>query len=108
MLDSEKTSFVAYFPLPVRYGLTIGELAQLFNAENHINVELHVIRMKNWHRSYFFESTGIRWIPPSPNLRTSKGSILVSGPGDFAECRSFCRSRNGSPIRRVRRSMDGW
>jgi uncharacterized protein YbbC (DUF1343 family) len=79
MLDVEKTSFVAYFPLPVRYGLTIGELAQLFNAENHINVELHVVRMKNWHRNYFFESTGIRWIPPSPNLRTLKGSILYPG-----------------------------
>jgi len=79
MLDSEKTSFVAYFPLPVRYGLTIGELAQLFNTENHINVELHVIRMKNWNRSYFFESTGIRWIPPSPNLRTLKGTILYPG-----------------------------
>ena len=79
MLDTEKTSFVAYFPVPVRYGLTIGELAQLYNAENHINVELHVVRMKNWHRNYFFESTGIRWIPPSPNLRTIKGSILYPG-----------------------------
>ena len=79
MLDPEKTSFVAYFPLPVRYGLTIGELAQLFKTENHINVDLHVIRMKNWSRSYFFESTGIRWIPPSPNLRTLKGSILYPG-----------------------------
>ena len=79
MLDSEKTSFVAYSPMPVRHGLTIGELAQLFNVENHINVELHVIRMKNWHRNYFFESTGIRWVPPSPNLRTLKGSILYPG-----------------------------
>src|SRR5271157_2950099 len=79
MLDSEKTSFVAYSPMPVRHGLTIGELAQLFNVENHINVELHVIRMKNWHRNYFFESTGIRWLPPSPNLRTLKGAILYPG-----------------------------
>ncbi len=79
MLDTEKTSFVAYFAMPVRYGLTIGELAQLLNTENHINVDLHVIRMKNWHRNYFFESTGIRWIPPSPNLRTIKGSILYPG-----------------------------
>jgi uncharacterized protein YbbC (DUF1343 family) len=79
MLDPEKTSFVAYYPLPVRYGLTIGELAELFNTENHINGQLHVIAMKNWHRSYFFESTGIRWIPPSPNLRTLKGAILYPG-----------------------------
>ena len=79
MLDSDKTSFVAYFPVPVRYGLTIGELAQFYNAENHIGTDLHVIAMKNWHRNYFFESTGIRWIPPSPNLRTTKGSILYPG-----------------------------
>ncbi len=79
MLDTEKTSFVAYFPVPVRYGLTIGELAQLYNAENHINADLHVIKLKNWHRNYFFENTGIRWLPPSPNLRTLKGSILYPG-----------------------------
>jgi uncharacterized protein YbbC (DUF1343 family) len=79
VLDADKTNFVGYFPLPVRYGLTIGELAQFFNAENHINCDLHVIAMKNWHRNYFFESTGARWIPPSPNLRTLKGAVLYPG-----------------------------
>ncbi len=79
MLDPDKTNFVAYFPIPVRYGLTIGELAQFFNAENHIGADLHVISMKNWHRNYFFESTGIKWVPPSPALRTTKGSILYPG-----------------------------
>lgn len=79
MLDSDKTSFVAYFSLPVRYGLTIGELAQFLNAENQIGADLHVIAMKNWHRNYFFDSTGLRWVPPSPNLRTTKGAILYPG-----------------------------
>jgi uncharacterized protein YbbC (DUF1343 family) len=79
MLDADKISFTAYMPLPVRYGLTIGELAQFFNMENHINCDLHVILMKNWHRNYFFESTGARWIPPSPALRTLKGSVLYPG-----------------------------
>jgi uncharacterized protein YbbC (DUF1343 family) len=79
MLDADKTSFTAYFPLPVRYGLTIGELAQFFNNENHIGADLHVVTMKNWHRNYFFESTGARWIPPSPNLRTLKGAVLYPG-----------------------------
>jgi uncharacterized protein YbbC (DUF1343 family) len=79
MLDADKISFTAYFPLPVRYGLTIGELAQFFNTENHIGCDLHVIAMKNWHRNYFFESTGARWIPPSPNLRTLKGAVLYPG-----------------------------
>jgi uncharacterized protein YbbC (DUF1343 family) len=79
MLDPEKTAFTAYFPLPVRYALTIGELAQFFNAENHIACDLHVIAMKNWHRNYFYESTAARWIPPSPNLRTLKGAVLYPG-----------------------------
>ena len=79
VLDADKTNFIGYFPMPVRYGLTIGELAQLFNGENHIGADLHVIAMKNWHRNYFFESTGIKWIPPSPNLRTPKGSVLYPG-----------------------------
>jgi uncharacterized protein YbbC (DUF1343 family) len=76
VLDADKTSFTAYFPLPVRYGLTIGELAQLFNEENHMQCDLHVIAMKNWRRNYFYEETGLRWLPPSPNLRTLKGSVL--------------------------------
>jgi len=79
MLDPDKTNFVAYYPMPVRYGLTIGELAQFFNAENHIGADLHVIPMRNWHRNYFFESTGMKWIPPSPALRTTKGAILYPG-----------------------------
>ncbi|MGB2644703.1 MAG: DUF1343 domain-containing protein [Candidatus Acidiferrum sp.] len=79
MLDPDKTNFVGYYPIPIRYALTIGELAQFFNGENHIGCDLHVISMKNWHRNYFFESTGIRWVPPSPNLLTIKGSILYPG-----------------------------
>jgi uncharacterized protein YbbC (DUF1343 family) len=79
VLDPDKTSFTAYFPLPVRYGLTIGEIAKFLNAENHINCDLHVVEVKNWHRNYFYESTGLRWLPPSPNLRTLKGSILYPG-----------------------------
>ena len=77
--DADKAGWLSYMALPVRYGLTIGELAQLFNAENHLTCDLHVIAMKNWHRNYFFESTGIRWVPPSPNLRTTKGAILYPG-----------------------------
>jgi uncharacterized protein YbbC (DUF1343 family) len=79
VLDADKTSFTAYFRLPVRYGLSIGELAQLFNEENHIQCDLHVIAMKNWRRNYIYEETGLRWLPPSPNLRTLKGSVLYPG-----------------------------
>jgi len=79
VLDKDKTSFTGYFPLPVRYGLTIGELAQLFNAENKIGCELHVIAMRNWRRGAYYDNTGVRWIPPSPNLRTLKGAVLYPG-----------------------------
>ncbi len=54
MLDADKTNFVAYFPMPVRYGLTIGELAQLFNAENHIGADLHVIADEKLAPQLFF------------------------------------------------------
>src|SRR5207253_9153444 len=60
MLDMDKTNFVGYFPLPVRYGLTIGELAQLFNAENQIGADVHAIAMASSQGSYFFESTATR------------------------------------------------
>src|SRR5271168_4546386 len=67
MLDRDRLSFVAYFPMPVRYAMTLGELAQMFNAENKIGADLHVIAMEDWHRSEIFADTGLQWIPPSPN-----------------------------------------
>ena len=106
MLDADKTGFVAYFPLPVRYGLTIGELAQLFNTENHINVKLHVIPMKGWHRNYFFESTGLRWIPPSPNLRTLKGSILYPGLEILQNAGVSVGRGTEAPFEEIRSSLD--
>lgn len=79
MLDRDKTSFVAYFPMPVRYAMTLGELARMFNAENHIGADLHVIELKNWRRSEFYDQTGLTWISPSPNLRTLREDIPYPG-----------------------------
>jgi uncharacterized protein YbbC (DUF1343 family)/CubicO group peptidase (beta-lactamase class C family) len=79
MLDRDKLSFVGYFPMPVRYAMTLGELAQMFNAENGIGTDLHVIAMKNWHRQDPFEATGLAWIPPSPNLRSLNAALLYPG-----------------------------
>jgi uncharacterized protein YbbC (DUF1343 family) len=70
ILGSDRVSFVGYFPMPVRYAMTIGELAQMFNAENKIGVDLRVIAMRNWSRSEIYGETGLAWIAPSPNLRT--------------------------------------
>jgi uncharacterized protein YbbC (DUF1343 family) len=79
ILDRDKLSFVGYFPLPVRIGMTLGEMAQMFNAENHIGCDLHVIAMKNWNRRQFFEQTGLPWTPPSPNLRAISSTVLYPG-----------------------------
>jgi uncharacterized protein YbbC (DUF1343 family) len=79
MLDRDRTSFVGYFPMPVRYAMTLGELAQMFNAENKIGADLHVIVMKDWHRREIYDQTGLAWIPPSPNLRTLEAAFLYPG-----------------------------
>jgi len=79
VLDADKLSFVGYFPMPVRYGMTMGELALMFNAENKIGADLHVIAMKDWQRRDFYEATGLPWIPPSPNLRSLDAALLYPG-----------------------------
>src|SRR5271154_6693278 len=79
MLDSSRISFVGYFRLPVIYGMTFGELAQMFNSENKLNLDLQVVTMKNWRRSQTFDQTGLAWIPPSPNLRTLNEAFLYPG-----------------------------
>jgi uncharacterized protein YbbC (DUF1343 family) len=79
MLDSDRTNFVGYFPMPVRMGMTLGEMVQMFNAEKKIGCDLHVIRMKNWQRKMWFHDTGLHWINPSPNLHSEEAGILYPG-----------------------------
>jgi uncharacterized protein YbbC (DUF1343 family) len=79
MLDAGRTSFTAYFPMPVVPGMTLGEMARMFNAENHIGCDLHVIAMRNWRRSEWFDETGLRWVSPSPNLRSFQAEIIYPG-----------------------------
>lgn len=79
VLDKDRLNFVGYFPMPVRYAMTLGELAQMFNAENKIGADLHVIKLKDWRRSDYFESTGLSWTAPSPNLRSLDAALLYAG-----------------------------
>jgi uncharacterized protein YbbC (DUF1343 family) len=79
MLDRDRTNFVGYFPMPVRMGMTLGEMAQMINAENKIGCDLHVIRMRNWKRSDWFDETGLPWVNPSPNLHSAYAEILYPG-----------------------------
>ena len=79
MLDRDRTNFVGYFPMPVRMGMTLGEMARMFNAEKKIGCDLHVIEMRNWNRREWFGDTGLRWVNPSPNLRSAEAGLLYPG-----------------------------
>jgi uncharacterized protein YbbC (DUF1343 family) len=85
VLEPAYRSFVGLHPLPVRHGLTIGELARLFRAELGLDVELTVVRMRGWRREMHFEDTGLPWVMPSPNMptldtaRVYPGGCLVEG-----------------------------
>jgi uncharacterized protein YbbC (DUF1343 family) len=79
MVDRDALSFVGYFPLPLRHGMTMGELAKLFNAENHIGASLTVVPMKDWARGDWFDAGDLPWINPSPNMRSLNAALLYPG-----------------------------
>jgi uncharacterized protein YbbC (DUF1343 family)/CubicO group peptidase (beta-lactamase class C family) len=81
MSDPGRESFVNYTSEPVRHGMTMAELAQMFNAERHINAQLKVVPMEGWMRGDWFDSTGLEWIDPSPNLRSLTAATLYPGVG---------------------------
>jgi uncharacterized protein YbbC (DUF1343 family)/CubicO group peptidase (beta-lactamase class C family) len=80
-IDKASLGFTAYFPTPIRHGMTLGELAKLFNAENSIGADLTVVPMKNWTRETWFDATGLPWINPSPNMRNLVQATLYPGIG---------------------------
>jgi uncharacterized protein YbbC (DUF1343 family) len=81
MPDVGRESFVNYGLVPVRHGMTLAELAQMFNTERHINAHLRVVAMQGWIRGDWFDSTGITWVNPSPNLRSVTAATLYPGVG---------------------------
>jgi uncharacterized protein YbbC (DUF1343 family) len=81
VLDTERQSFVGYHPVPVRHAMTVGELAQMFNEERHINAKLKVIKMDGWQRGDWYDATGLMWVNPSPNLRSLTEAALYPGVG---------------------------
>jgi uncharacterized protein YbbC (DUF1343 family) len=76
-----QTSFVAYHPIPVRHGMTVGELAQMFKSERQLDVDLAVIRLEGWSRKMWFDETALPWANPSPNMRSATEAILYPGVG---------------------------
>jgi len=77
--DPGKENFNNYWTVPIRHGMTIGELAKMFNAERNINAKLTVVPMEGWQRGDWFDSTGLEWINPSPNLRSVTEAALYPG-----------------------------
>jgi uncharacterized protein YbbC (DUF1343 family) len=73
--------FTGYFPMPIRHGMTMGELAWLFKGENSIDVDLQVVKMKGWQRKDWFDGTGLLWVNPSPNMRNLIQATLYPGIG---------------------------
>jgi uncharacterized protein YbbC (DUF1343 family)/CubicO group peptidase (beta-lactamase class C family) len=74
-------TFVAYLPMPIRHGMTMGELARLYNEERKINADLSVIALENWKRDDWYDETGLAWINPSPNMRNMNQATLYPGIG---------------------------
>jgi uncharacterized protein YbbC (DUF1343 family) len=79
LLEARFTSFVGRYPLPMRHGMTVGELARLFNAEFKIECDLSVVPMEGWKRADCFDQTGLPWVQPSPNIPTLDSAVVYPG-----------------------------
>jgi uncharacterized protein YbbC (DUF1343 family) len=79
--DPDKLSFIAYHTLPVRHGMTVGELARLFNEQREFGADLRVVKMENWRRAMWLDATGLTWVNPSPNMRSLTEATLYPGVG---------------------------
>jgi len=85
VLDTTFSSFIGLYPIPFVYGLTVGELAQLFNTEFDINVDLTVVPLKNWHRDMTGDKTGLEWVITSPHIPHSKTALFCAATGCIGE-----------------------
>jgi uncharacterized protein YbbC (DUF1343 family) len=81
LVDTASRNFVHHAALPVRHGMTIGELALMFDAEEHLGADLEVVKVQGWRRSDYLDATGLAWTPPSPNLRSVTQALLYPAIG---------------------------
>ncbi len=99
--DPDQESFIAYHRLPVRHGMTAGELARLYNAERKIGATLEVVRVQGWTREMLYDATGLVWVNPSPNIRNLTEAILYPGLG-MLEATNLATGRGtDTPFERV-------
>jgi uncharacterized protein YbbC (DUF1343 family) len=99
--DTEFASFIAYHALPVRHGMTVGELARLYNDERSIGADLVVVPCEGWRRSDLFDRTGLLWINPSPNMRSLTEAMLYPGVCLLEACHLATGRGTDTPFERV-------
>jgi len=81
VLDEGRQSFTGFHRLPIRHGMTIGELARMIKADLALELELEIVQLEGWNRAGYFDTTGLPWINPSPNMRSLTEAILYPGIG---------------------------
>ncbi|MBN1655596.1 MAG: DUF1343 domain-containing protein [Deltaproteobacteria bacterium] len=79
--DAGVTTFVNYFPLPIRHGMTVGELARLINSQRAIHAKLEIVKLQGWNRAHYYDQTGLAWVNPSPNIRSPMQALLYPAIG---------------------------
>lgn len=92
-LDSDLHSFTGCYDMPLRHGMTFGELATMANAERHWGADLRVIKMKNWQRGDWFDATSLAWVNPSPNMRSLNAALLYPGVGMIESATNYSVGR---------------
>ena len=101
-MDRDLQSFVGCYDVPLRHGMTFGELATMANAEQHWGADLRVIKMGNWQRGDWFDSTTLQWVNPSPNMRSLNAALLYPGIAMFEFATNFSVGRGtDSPFEQI-------
>jgi uncharacterized protein YbbC (DUF1343 family)/CubicO group peptidase (beta-lactamase class C family) len=101
LTDEAALGFTSYLPMPIRHGLTIGELARLFNGERKIGAKLAVVAMPEWRRDWWFDDTGVPWINPSPNMRSLTQATLYPGIGAIEQSNISVGRGTDTPFERI-------
>src|SRR5260370_38192727 len=102
LLDKPFESFVGCFDMPIRHGMTLGEFGRMVNAERKFGAKLEVVKMKNWQRGDWFDSTDLLWLDPSPNMRSLNAALLYPGIAMLEYSRNYSVGRGtDSPFEQV-------
>ncbi len=101
MQDATAVGFTGYVTMPIRHGLTMGELARLFNAERHVGADLAVVAMQHWRRGAWFDETGVSWVSPSPNMRNAIAAALYPGIGAIEQTNISVGRGTDAPFEQV-------